>query len=154
MVIKVRQLLLRLGIVLAFVILFAGIFLLLPDKNAPAGEIILADETARTAWLALRGWQTGIPEAVPAVMPAEWQTDAGQQWLSVQRSQGLSPESCAGKEITRYIYPILDEDFSEYCAELWLCGDVLTGAVIYDAETQQIRPVISQAYHRSVPASP
>lgn len=143
MVIKIKQLLLRLGVVLAFVILFAGIAILLRKQETPSGEILLSSETDREAWLSLRGWQVGAPETAAAEMPSEWQTVSGQQWLSIQHEQGLSPEHCAGAEITRYIYPVENGESANVYAELWLCGDALTGAVIYDAETQLMRPVLS-----------
>ena len=57
MVIKIKQLLLRLGVVLAFVILFLGIGMLLRKEEAPSGEILLATDADREAWLSLRGWQ-------------------------------------------------------------------------------------------------
>ena len=143
MVIKIKQLLLRLGVVLAFVILFLGIGMLLRKEEAPSGEILLATDADREAWLSLRGWQVGAPETAAAEMPSEWQTVSGQQWLTIQHTQGLSPEHCAGQEITRYIYPVENGETANVYAELWLCGDALAGAVVYDAETQLMRPVLS-----------
>lgn len=143
MVIKFKQLLLRLGIVLAFLVLFIGILFLLPKRKRPSDAITLATEEARTSWLSLHGWRTGKPETAAAKMPSEWQTVSGQAWIKLQHAQGLSPEQCAGAEITRYIYPVYDGSHSDLYAELWLCGETLAGAVIYDAETQLMRPVLS-----------
>ena len=142
MVIKLRQLALRLGIALAFVILFAGIFLLLPRHAAESEDILLAADAAREAWLNLRGWEVGEPVTAAAQMPETWQTVRGQQWFTMQHAQGLSPERFAGMEITRYIYPLTDDESGCKYAELWLCGDVLAGAMIYDASSQLMAPVL------------
>lgn len=140
MVIKVRQLLLRCGIVLAFMVLFAGIFTLL-QKEPPQEEILLETEAEREAWLNLRGWRVGEPEVSEAVLPTEWRTVNGQRWLSLQQTQGLSPERYAGETVTRYLYPVQNGGSEETYAELLLSGDALCGAQIYDAETQVMRSV-------------
>ena len=140
MIIKVRQLLLRLGLAAAFLILFAGL-LILADRQPQAEEILLETEAEREAWLNLRGWRVGEPETSEAVMPAEWTTLNGQRWLSLQQEQGLSPERYAGKNITRYLYPIENGETPELYAELYLCENALCGAQIYCAETGIMRSV-------------
>ena len=140
MIIKVRQFLLRLGLVLAFLILFAGI-IFLGKRKPPQDGILLETEAERKAWLNLRGWRVGEPEISEAVLPAEWTTVSGQRWLSLQQEQGLSPEYYAGKAVTRYLYPIENGETPELFAELYLCGDTLCGAHIYHAETQIMQTV-------------
>lgn len=140
MIINIRQLLLRCGIVLAFMVLFAGLFSLLKHQP-PQEEILLETDAEREAWLNLRGWRVGEPEISEAVLPAEWQTLNGQRWLTLQQTQGLSPEHYAGQTVTRYLYPVENGGTDETYAELLLCGDALCGAQIYDAETQIMRPV-------------
>lgn len=139
MIINIRQLLLRCGIVLAFMVLFAGMFTLL-KRQPQQEEILLETEAEREAWLNLRGWRVGAPETSEAVLPSEWQTLNGQRWLTLQQTQGLSPERYAGQTVTRYLYPV-ENGGTETYAELLLCGDALCGAQIYDAETQIMRPV-------------
>lgn len=102
-------------------------------------QIILASAETREAWLNLRGWRVGEPSISAAQMPAAFTTQAGQNWLTIQHQQGLAPEAFAGQPFTRYTYPLTDG--TARFAELWLCGDVLAGAQIYDAETQIMRPV-------------
>ena len=76
-----------------------------------------------------------------AVMPEEWLTPNGQSWLNLQHSQGISPEQFAGMEITRYIFPVKNGAKPNLYAELLLCENALAGAVVYDTETQLMRPV-------------
>lgn len=140
MIIKVRQLLLRLGLVLAFVILFAGL-LILKRQPAAQDQTLLETEAEREAWLNLRGWRVSEPEVSEAVLPAEWTTLNGQRWLSLQQEQGLAPELYAGKPVTRYLYPIENGEKPELYAELYLCENALCGAQIYDAETGIMRVV-------------
>lgn len=102
-------------------------------------QIILASAETREAWLNLRGWRVQEPSAASARMPAAFSTQAGQNWLTLQHQQGLAPEQFAGQPVTRYTYPLADGT-ARY-AEIWLCGDVLAGAYIYDAQTQIMRPV-------------
>ena len=141
MVIRIRQLLLRLGIVLAFVILFAGIFILLKAREAPQRELLPETAEGRTAWLNLRGWQVGEPTVSEAVMPGEWLTPNGQSWLNLQHIQGIQPEQFAGAQITRCLYPLTNGTRPEMYAELLLCDNALAGAVVYDSETQLMYPV-------------
>lgn len=141
MIIRIRQLLLRLGIVLAFVILFAGILILLRKPEPPQTELLPETAEGRAAWLNLRGWQVGEPEISETVMPEKWLTPNGQSWLKLQHAQGISPEQFAGAEITRYLYPLTDAGKPGSYAELLLCGNALAGAVVYDSETQLMRPV-------------
>ncbi|MBP0988763.1 MAG: DUF4830 domain-containing protein [Oscillospiraceae bacterium] len=141
MVIKVKQLLLRLGIVLAFLILFAGLFILLRRPETPQTETLPDSAEGRAAWLNLRGWQVGEPEISEAVMPEEWLTPNGQSWLKLQHAQGIRPEQYAGAAITRCRYPLKNGTGPEMYAELLLCENALAGAVVYDAETQLMRPV-------------
>lgn len=140
MVIKIRQLLLRIGIAAAFLVLFAGLFTLL--HREPQHEAIILETAAeREAWLNLGGWRVGEPESSAAVMPDEWVTLNGQRFLALQQTQGLSPEQFAGEAVMRYVYPVENGSAPELYAELWLCGDALCAALIYDAETQIMRPV-------------
>ena len=141
MVIRIRQLLLRIGIVLACVILFTGLFILLKRSEPVQREVLPESEEGRIAWLNLRGWQVGTPEISQAVMPEEWLTPNGQSWLKLQHAQGISPEQYAGAQITRCRYPLKNGVSHEMYAELLLCENALAGAVVYDAETQLMRPV-------------
>lgn len=141
MVIRIRQLLLRAGIILAFLILFAGIFLLIRKPESPQAELLPETAEGRAAWLNLRGWQVGAPEVSEAVMPENWLTPNGQSWLKLQHAQGITPEQFAGAEITRILYPVKNDGKPESYAELLLCENALAGAVIYDSETQLMRPV-------------
>lgn len=141
MVIRIRQLLLRFGIVLAMLLLFAGLFVLLKKPQQPQKELLPDSAEGREAWLNLRGWQVGAPEISEAVMPEEWLMPNGQSWLQLQHAQGISPESFAGAEITRCLYPVTGDSGHNLYAELLLCENALAGAVIYDAETQLMRPV-------------
>ena len=141
MVIRLKQLLLRTGVVLAFVILFAGLFILLKRPETPQTEILPDSAEGRAAWLNLRGWQVGEPEISETVMPEEWLTPNGQSWLKLQHAQGISPERYAGRTVTRCRYPLTNGTGSEMYAELLLCENALAGAVVYDSETQLMRPV-------------
>ena len=141
MIVKVRQLLLRTVILLAVTVLIAGLFLLLP-RHAQRQEITLADEAAGAAWLELHGWRTDAPVQQTAVMPAQWQTVSGQRFLALQQQQGLAPERHAGETAVRWRYPVENGASSAWYAELWLCGDTLAAACIYNAETGIMRPVI------------
>lgn len=141
MIIQIKQLLLRIGVVSAFLILFAGTAHLLRKPDQPQTELLPETAQGRAAWLELRGWQVGTPEISAAVMPEEWRTPNGQSWLDLQHSQGISPENFAGMEITRCVYPVTNDTRSDIYAELLLCENALAGAVIYDPETQLMRPV-------------
>ncbi len=141
MIIRIRQLLLRLGLVLAFLLLFAGLFLLLRKPDQAPKELLPESAEGRAAWLNLRGWQVGEPEISEAKMPEEWLTPNGQSWLKLQHAQGISPEQFAGENLTRCLYPVIDDTKTGLYAELLLCENALAGAVIYDAETQLMRPV-------------
>ena len=141
MVIRLKQLLLRTGVVLAFVILFAGLFILLKRPETPQTEILPDSAEGRAAWLNLRGWQVGEPEISETVMPEEWLTPNGQSWLKLQHAQGIRPEQYAGAAITRCRYPLKNGTGPEMYAELLLCENALAGAVVYDSETQLMRPV-------------
>ena len=141
MVIRIRQLLLRIGIVLACVILFTGLFILLKRSEPVQREVLPESEEGRIAWLNLRGWQVGTPEISQAVMPEEWLTPNGQSWLKLQHAQGISPESFAGESLTRCVYPVTNGTKPGQYAELLLCENALAGAVVYDSETQLMRPV-------------
>ena len=141
MIVKVRQLLLRTVILLAVTVLIAGLFLLLP-RHAQGQEITLTDEAAGAAWLELHGWRTDAPVQQTAVMPAQWQTVSGQRFLALQQQQGLAPERHVGETAVRWRYPLANGASAAWYAELWLCGDTLAAACIYDAETGIMRPVI------------
>jgi hypothetical protein len=104
-------------------------------------QVTLASAETREAWLNLRGWRVGEPTVTETLMPAEFLTQAGQNWLRIQHAQGIYPERFAGAELTRYLYPVTDAANSTTYAELLLCGDVLAGAQVYDAATQIMRPV-------------
>lgn len=141
MVIHIKQLLLRFGIVFAFIILFIGFLILLRNPNESQKEMLPESAEGRIAWLNLRGWQVDSPEISATVMPEEWLTPNGQSWLNLQHSQGISPEQFAGMEITRYIFPVKNGAKPNLYAELLLCENALAGAVVYDTETQLMRPV-------------
>lgn len=141
MVIHIRQLLLRAGIVFAFIILFTGFLILLRNPTESQKELLPESAEGRAAWLNLRGWQVEPPEISTAIMPEEWLTPNGQSWLDLQHSQGITPEQFAGMKITRCIFPIKDDTASNLYAELLLCDNALAGAVVYDSETQLMRPV-------------
>ena len=104
--------------------------------------LLLADESARTAWLEIRGWQVTEPAVTQMRMPEAWQTQQGQSWLRLQAAQGLHPEDYAGCDAMRYLYPVTNEGSEYVYAELILCGDVLIGAQVYDASTQLMQSVI------------
>lgn len=141
MIIYIKQLLLRIGILAAFVIVFAGLLILLKKPESTPTELLPERAESRAAWLELRGWQVGTPEITAAVMPQEWLTPNGQNWLNLQHSQGITPEQFAGREITRCVYPVTNGTKSSLYAELLLCENALAGAVVYDSETQLMRPV-------------
>ena len=141
MVIRIRQLLLRIGIVLACAALLSGLFILSGRQKPEPAELLPDTDAGRTAWLNLRGWQVGEPEISETVMPGEWLTPNGQSWLKLQHAQGISPERYAGRAVTRCRYPLTNGAGSEMYAELLLCENALAGAVVYDSETQLMRPV-------------
>ncbi len=95
--------------------------------------ICLPDAAAREGWLNLRGWQVKEPIISPVRMPQDWVTSAGQDWLCLQHRQGLYPDDYPGAEAICYRYPICDAG-AQY-AELYLCGDILIAAQVYDPET-------------------
>ena len=134
---------LRIGTALALLLLLTGLFLLRSRQSAalPKEEILLADAQSREAWLNLCGWRVGAPEVSETCVPSEWKTPAGQCWLRLQHQQGFSPEQYAGSRAVRYVYPAENAATENCRAELLLCGDVLIGAQVYDAETQLMRPV-------------
>ena len=74
MVIRIRQLLLRFGIVLAMLLLFAGLFVLLKKPQQPQKELLPDSAEGREAWLNLRGWQVGAPEISEAVYSRHYGT--------------------------------------------------------------------------------
>ncbi|MBR5370810.1 MAG: DUF4830 domain-containing protein [Oscillospiraceae bacterium] len=105
----------------------------LTQQDTPDEQIILADSSAREAWLNLRGWQVGEPEITEIRLPQSWQSDAGQSWLRLQTAQGLYPERFAGRDAVRCLYPVADEQRQHLFAELLLCDNILVGAQVYDA---------------------
>ena len=109
-----------------------------PQENH---EIRLPDAATREAWLNLYGFAvTPISEESPR-MPSNYQTDAGKHWLELQQMQGISPTAFAGRDAVRYVYHV-DNVAADTCfAELYLCGDRLAGAVIFDASTQEMMRV-------------
>lgn len=119
-----------------------GAVLLLRCKEPEAKQTLLADESARTAWLELRGWHVAKPEVSQMLVPSAWQTVPGQSWLRLQAAQGLHPEDYAGRSAARYLYPVTNTDSKNMYAELLLCGDVLIGAQVYDASTQLMQSVL------------
>ncbi|MCQ2406995.1 MAG: hypothetical protein MJ065_00485 [Oscillospiraceae bacterium] len=141
MIMKVRQLLLRTAILLAVTSLIAGLLLLRP-RHAQRQEIKLTDVAAGAAWLELHGWHANTPVQQTTVMPVQWQTVSGQRFLALQQQQGLTPEHHAGETAVRWQYPLENGGSDAWYAELWLCGDTLAAACIYDAETGIMRPVI------------
>ena len=110
-------------------------------KEQPTGELTLATAAEREAFLNLRGWQVAEAEETAIRMPLTWQTQAGQSWLSLQAAQGLYPERYAGCNAMRYLYPVTNAESGTLYAELLLCGDVLIGAQVYNAETQLMQTV-------------
>lgn len=97
-------------------------------------------DAAVISWLKLHGWKASEPVRSETVMPEQWMTLQGQEWLRIQHTQGLHPESYAGKPVTRCVLTV--ENGNADCrAELWLCENELAGAEIYQAETQIIQPV-------------
>lgn len=140
MIVKVRQLLLRIGILLAVIVLIAGLFLLLP-RRPKTQAVTIADEAAGAAWLALHGWRTDAPEKLISAVPEQWQTVSGQRFFALQEQQGFAAERFAGETAVRLRYPVRNGSSDAWYAELWLCGDTLAAACIYDAETGVMRPV-------------
>lgn len=116
--------------------------LLLGRESPDAKQTLLADESARTAWLELRGWQVAAPEVTEMQVPSSWQTQPGQSWLRLQAAQGLHPEDYAGRRASRYLYPVTNSGSKYLYAELLLCGDVLIGAQVYDTSTQLMQSVL------------
>ena len=98
-------------------------------------EIHLSDAEKREAWLNLYGWEVTLISETVTQLPSCYRTQAGMAWESIQRSQGLSPTSFAGMQAKRYLYHIDNLCADTYYAELLLCGDVLVGAVGFDAVT-------------------
>lgn len=124
----------------------AGILLLillviLPMRTARSDTVTLADAAAREAWLNLRGWQVTEAETSEITLPQSWQTAAGQSWLRLQSAQGLHPEEYAGKKALRVLYNVPDDTRKHLRAELLLCGNVLVGAQIFDAESGLMQAV-------------
>ena len=129
--------------VLCLLLLTAAAAVLYTQSRTPNKDPLrLADETARTAWLTMRGWQVGEPEISETQIPVSWQTVPGQSWLRLQAAQGLHPEDYAGCAATRVRYPVTNGGSEYMYAELLLCGDILVGAQVYDASTQLMQSVI------------
>ena len=132
---------LRAAAAAVLLLIFGLLFSLAAKKPQKRDEIILSTPQMREAWLNLRGWRVGTPEVTETCIPAAWETDAGQRWLMLQAEQGFSPESYAGKQAARYLYPVLNAPNEWYMAELLLCGDTLIAASVYDASTQVMQKV-------------
>lgn len=138
---KPTQIILRCAFLLILLLTFALLLRFRTQHTAPRGEIILASNEMREAWLNLRGWKVSEPEISETRIPEEWLTQPGQNWLKLQHAQGLSPERYAGCDAVRCLYAVENGANAYYCAELLLCGDVLVGAQIYDASTQIMQSV-------------
>jgi len=131
----------RAALLLTAAAVCAAVLLLDRNRGQRTGTY-LADESARTAWLELRGWQVAEPSVTAMTVPASWQTQPGQSWLRLQAAQGLHPEDYAGCEAQRYLYPVTNTGGGYLYAELLLCGDVLIGAQVYDASTRLMQSVL------------
>lgn len=112
------------------------------ERKTEENALCLADESARTAWLMLRGWEVGDPETAFMRVPDSYQTAQGQRWLTLQAAQGLHPEEHAGCEALRYRYPVRNGGGDNWYAELILCGNTLIGAQVYDAATGVMQSVL------------
>ena len=115
----------------------------LSQSRSPAEKncILLETPAEREAWLNLRGWQVGTPQASSTRVPQQWLTLPGQCWLNIQNQQGLHPEDYAGCEALRLVYPVTGTGQAGLCAELLLCENTLIGAQVYSPETGIIQSV-------------
>lgn len=104
-------------------------------------EIRLPDAYTREAWLNLHGFAVTAVSEEECRMPFQYRTAAGNEWLLIQQSQGLSPELHGGETGVRYRYHIENLCADTFYAELIVCSEVLAGAVIYDASTQKMERV-------------
>lgn len=109
--------------------------------TAQIGEIRLPDAYTREAWLNLHGFAVTAVSEEECRMPFQYRTAAGNEWLLIQQSQGLSPELHGGETGVRYRYHIENLCADTFYAELIVCSEVLAGAVIYDASTQKMERV-------------
>lgn len=96
---------------------------------------MLPDDYTREAWLNLYGWEVTAVSEGDTRMPEDYQTTAGQTWLTLQTKQGLSPEAFGGEVAVRYTYHVENLCAETFYAELLLCEDQLVGAMIYDMES-------------------
>ena len=125
----------------AIIVLLTAAAVIAHPKAPPEEQILLETEDARQQWLHLRGWQVSEPECTSVVIPDQWRTVQGENWLRLQHAQGFSPERYAGQQAEKYIYQIDSDTACAYRAELWLCSNILIGAEVYDAKTQIMQSV-------------
>ena len=128
--------------ILLCMLTIGGVLVCLRDvRGHPASqnpqEIHLADAAKREAWLNLYGWEVTLVSESVTQLPSSYRTQAGMAWEAIQRAQGLSPTTYAGLQVQRYLYHIENLCTDTCYAELLLCGDVLVGAVGFDAVTQE-----------------
>ena len=114
------------------------------ERYSPEAEpVVLATDAEREAWLNLHGWRVSAPQISQTRIPAVWRTSVGQAWLSMQHTQGFSPERFAGCDAVRVCYPVENAAQPELCAELLLTADgILVGAQVYSGETGVMQTVL------------
>ena len=113
---------------------YGGVF----QHRASAQEILLPNAAAREAWLNLYGWEVSAVSESPMQIPSDYRTAVGSAWEAMQEAQGISPLRYGGQAAVRCLYHIENLCDDTFYAELWICGDALAGAMVYNAETQEM----------------
>lgn len=127
----------------AILLILAAVLLLVLLVNGGGGETVAApaadSNDARVAYLATFGWSVDAQpkETQQVKIPEDTENRVFARYNELQRSQGFDLTQYAGKEVTRYVYEILnypDATAPVYASLLVYDGQVIGGDITGSGE--------------------
>lgn len=120
------------GLLTAFaaVLLAATVFFGLRKSVYGTDAAVSADVTTPGEYLSSFGFSFEAPVKDEVTVPYVFEA-VYENYNAIQRSQGFDLSKYKGKTLTRYTYPLLEENRDDRFAEILLYGDMIVGADIY-----------------------
>lgn len=120
----------------AIAVILSAVIIIFPDNKQPetAGNAVTdaSDESHRTAYFALHGWEVEEVSVKDITIPSDF-SEAYEEYAVIQDKQGLPLREYAGRNSRIYTYNVTNysPDNSKMQAELLVCDNIAIASVVY-----------------------